>query len=136
MATYTPIAERATTHEYDARLTRPLIPRVEILQGIETHTCDTCHAPASFVTWRDLDSTVWGLSGIDGAYSDAYGIYCAQHADARPELPLDPAPWRTASYTADRENRYTWREGNRSASAAMTWAPRPGYAREMRAYAN
>lgn len=48
--------------------------------------------------------------------------------------PLDPKPWRTASYEAHLENRYTWREGNKSTSAAMRWAPREGYAQSMDDY--
>lgn len=79
--TYTPVAERTATHEYDARLTQPeRTQHDEILEGIHPMPCTRCGGQAQFVAWRDPQSPVHGMAGIDGSYSDSYEIVCGRHA--------------------------------------------------------
>ena len=78
---YTPIAEREATTEFDARLTKPLLDGLEIVTGdLYSFPCATCGAAVKFATVRDTLSPLWGLAGLDGGVSNTYGNYCAKHA--------------------------------------------------------
>lgn len=43
-------------------------------------TCDECGDVAWFTRMQAPDCQVTALAGVGGARSDAYGIYCANHA--------------------------------------------------------
>jgi hypothetical protein len=66
-----------------ARLTRPLLDGWHIVLPIDVlvSACDTCWARVTFIRVRANDCDVWGMRGVDGAHSDAYGIYCAAHSE-------------------------------------------------------
>ena len=65
-----------------ARLTRPLSEgwTVAVPHRPLVSECDICGTRAVFVRVNAADCDVWGMRGIDGADSTAYGIFCHLHA--------------------------------------------------------
>lgn len=74
------------TDHYMGRLTRPLLNGWHIVMPADSaaYSCDECTERASFIRIQADDCNVWGLAGIDGAHSDAYGIYCHKHSGITP----------------------------------------------------
>ena len=81
-----PVKQATTAHPFTARmaarLTLPLLDGWHIVFPLDVHrsTCQQCDTRAVFVRVQADDCDAWGLRGIDGAHSDAYGIYCQDHA--------------------------------------------------------
>ena len=70
------------TAKMEARLSKPLTDGWEVAFPFRTSIgrCDVCGTRSVFVRINATDCDVWALSGIDGARSDAYGVYCHQHS--------------------------------------------------------
>ena len=67
------------TASIEARLTRPLLEgwHVPYPTSVRRMTCDGCgFQHAGFIRVQADDSDVWGLAGIDGAFSDPYQVAC------------------------------------------------------------
>ena len=65
-----------------SRLTRPLPEGWTVAYPYRplVTECDICGTRAVFVRVNATDCDVWGMRGIDGADSTAYGTYCHLHA--------------------------------------------------------
>ena len=63
------------------RLTRPLLDGWHIAFPFDVlrTQCGVCSAQVKFIRITANDCDVWGMAGIDGALSNAYGIYCPDH---------------------------------------------------------
>jgi hypothetical protein len=48
--------------------------------------CDVCGERATFVRMTAPDCATWGLAGVGGAHSDAYGVYCSPECNRREAL--------------------------------------------------
>lgn len=63
------------------RLSKPLTDGWEVTFPFKFSkgNCDLCGERAMFIRINATDCNVWALSGIDGAASDVYGVYCHNH---------------------------------------------------------
>lgn len=86
MPTRLPISSplQHVTGAYDERLSKPLPDHSEIIDRLEVFGCTGCGSHAAFVTYRATDCDLWGLIGLDGATSNAYGdVHCPACADGK-----------------------------------------------------